>query len=147
MNIYAYERADGSVGTISAKAGIDPQDILPEGAVIMNQVSDLNPLPDVAHKAAWSDDGSGNVTIDVAKARTCKIDEIRAKRDKMMLNHDKQYLIAMKDSASTTDLDADRATLLDLPAAAQTALDALTDLDDIKNHDAFATLTLAGSYE
>lgn len=147
MNRYAYEKADGSVGVINAKAGVDPHEFLPEGATLMNQISELNPLPDVAHKEAWIDDGIGNVTVDLVKAREAKVNEIRAKRDKMLRNHDSQWIIAMKDSADMTDLNADRTTLKDLPASAQTALDALTDLDAIRDYDAFTSLTLNGSYE
>lgn len=84
---------------------------------------------------------------ELIKCREEKMVEIRSRRDKMLISHDKQFLIALKESADTTDLLADRTTLLDLPAAAQTDLDAETDLQAIKDYDAFSSLSLNGSYE
>ena len=80
-------------------------------------------------------------------ARVKKMAEVRNKRDALMLSHDRQYLIAIKDNASKANLDSDRSTLLDLPELAQTEVDALTTVEDIQAYDAFSELTLSESYE
>ena len=80
-------------------------------------------------------------------ARKNKMDQIRGKRDAMMNVHDKVYLIALKDSTSTITLLIDRTALLDLPETAQTDIDALTTVEDVKAYDAFSGLTLSRSYE
>jgi hypothetical protein len=80
-------------------------------------------------------------------ARKNKIDEVRSKRDRMMIVHDKIYLIALKDNSSTTAILADRQVLLDLPEVAQGAVNVLETVEDIKAYDAFAGLSLSRSYE
>lgn len=80
-------------------------------------------------------------------ARSKKMSEIRTRRDSMLKDHDKQFLIAQKTSADTTQLLADYQILLDIPQNAELALDALNAVQDIKDHDAFANAGLAGSYE
>lgn len=87
---------------------------------------------------------------ELALARKNKMAEIRAKRDIILLQNDKMWLIASKKGESTTDLEADAQTLRDLPASAQTALDAIAnieDLDDIKTYDAFDGLSLNETYD
>jgi hypothetical protein len=86
-------------------------------------------------------------TEELILARKNKMDEVRSQRDEMMVVHDKVYLIALKDSSSTVALLTDRTALLDLPEDAQTAVDALTTIEDIKAYDAFSGLTLSRSYE
>lgn len=80
-------------------------------------------------------------------ARTKKMSQIRSRRDLMLLNHDRQYLIALKDSADTTDLLADRQILLNVPQDSETYLNSETDLESIKSFDPFPALELVGSYE
>lgn len=81
------------------------------------------------------------------RARSKKMTSVRAQRDGMMLVHDKKYMIALKDSADTADLLADRTALLDLPAAAQAAVDALETKEEIDAYDAFDGLSLNEDYE
>ena len=150
MNRYAYKRADGSVGIMNIKAGASPEDFLPDGAVMMNQIDEtLNPLPDVQTKSSWVDDGLGNVIVDVSKVREQKMSEIRAKRDEMLVKSDTMWIECTTKGASSdvTDIEADKVVLRDMAASAQTALDALSDVEDIMNHDAFASLTLNKAYE
>jgi hypothetical protein len=80
-------------------------------------------------------------------ARSNKMGEVRAKRNAMLLKNDTAFVIAQKDAASTTGISADAVILRDLPESAQTAVDALTTVEDIKAYDAFAGLTLSRSYE
>jgi len=80
-------------------------------------------------------------------ARTSKMAEVRNKRDAMMVSHDKQYLIALKDGADTANMLADRTILLDLPAVAQVAIDALETKEEVEAYDAFDGLSLNETYE
>lgn len=84
---------------------------------------------------------------ELALARKRKMEEVRSRRDAMMLVHDKVYLIALKDSADTTAMLADRTTLLDLPAVTQAAIDAMLTKEEVQAYDAFSGLNLSQSYE
>lgn len=79
--------------------------------------------------------------------RARKMEEIRAKRDAMLLVNDKDWLIASKKGEDTTALEADAQALRDMTTQAQTDVDALATVDDIKAHDAFAGLSLSKAYE
>ena len=91
--------------------------------------------------------------VDAAKlvrARSKKMAEIRAQRDSMLIQNDKMWLIESKKGNATTDIEADAVELRNMTTAAQTAVDAIidiADIDDIKNHDAFSSLTLTQTYE
>ncbi len=84
---------------------------------------------------------------ELALARKFKMNKIRAQRDRFLVQNDKEWLIASKKSESTVDLEADAQILRDLPEAAETVLDAMTVVEDIEAHDAFAELELSRSYE
>jgi hypothetical protein len=84
---------------------------------------------------------------EIALARKNKMAEVRAKRDAMLLKNDTAFVIAQKDSASTTALVADAQVLRDLPELAQTEVDALATVESIKAYDAFTGLGLSRSYE
>jgi hypothetical protein len=79
-------------------------------------------------------------TEELALARRNKMSEIRAERDSRLLENDKSWLIASKKGESTASIEAEAVVLRDLPEAAETALDALTTVEDIKAYDAFAGL-------
>lgn len=80
-------------------------------------------------------------------ARKYKMDAVRAKRNAWLLINDKEWLIAAKKNESTAGLEADAVALRDLPEAAETALDALSSVEDVEAYDAFAGLSLSVSYE
>lgn len=84
---------------------------------------------------------------ELALARKFKLEEVRLKRDAMLVVHDKLFLIALKDGTSTTSLLADRSILLDLPELAESELAALETVEDIKSYDCFSGLALNGDYE
>jgi len=84
---------------------------------------------------------------ELSLTRIKKMTQVRSQRDSMMLSHDKKYMIALKDATDTTAMLADRTILLDLPAVAQVAIDALVTKEDIEAHDAFNGLSLSESYE
>jgi len=86
-------------------------------------------------------------TEELSLARKNKMAEIRSKRDAMLLVNDKVWIIASKTSASVTNIETDAATLRDMTIDAQTDIDSLTTVEDIKAYDAFAGLTLSRSYE
>lgn len=79
-------------------------------------------------------------TEELALAKRNKMSEVRAERDARLLENDKQWLIASKKGEPTVTIEAAAQTLRDLPEAAETALDALTTVEDIKAYDAFAGL-------
>ena len=80
-------------------------------------------------------------------ARKKKMAEIRNQRDAMLLNNDKQWLIASKKAESTTSLESDAQILRDMTTDAQSDLNGATALDAIESYNAFALITLVGSYE
>lgn len=77
---------------------------------------------------------------ELALARKNKLAEIRAERDARLLVNDKQWLIASKTAQDKTSIETLAQTLRDLPEAAETALNALNDVEAIKAYDAFAGL-------
>lgn len=87
---------------------------------------------------------------ELALARANKMAEIRTERDGMLEQNDVMWLIAAKKGESTADIEADAQELRDMTIAAQTYVDGVTDIeniDDIKDYDAFASLTLTQTYE
>lgn len=84
---------------------------------------------------------------ELAVAKRDKMTEIRAERNRMLKANDEAWLIASKTGQATTALESDAQILRDMTEAAETALDALTTVEDIKAHDAFASLNLSRSYE
>lgn len=73
-------------------------------------------------------------------ARRNKLAEIRAERDARLLVNDKTWLIASKTGQDKSSIETAAQTLRDLPEAAETALDALNDVEAIKAYNAFAGL-------
>lgn len=80
-------------------------------------------------------------------ARKIKLGAIRSRRDLMLIQNDKAWIIASKKGEPVTSISADAQILRDLPEAAQTALDAMESVEDIEAYDAFADLELSQSYE
>lgn len=80
-------------------------------------------------------------------ARNSKLAQIRAKRNALLIQNDKLWMIASKKGESTTDLETDAQTLRDLPELAQSELEALEDAEAVKAYDCFTGLVLHGSYE
>jgi hypothetical protein len=80
-------------------------------------------------------------------ARKLKMESVRTRRNSLLIQNDKLWLIASKKGESTTGLEADAETLRDLPELAQTELDALEAVEDIQAYDCFAGLALTGDYE
>lgn len=76
-----------------------------------------------------------------------KLGEIRSKRDSMLSKNDTVWMISKKKNESTTAIEADAEILRDLPELAETELDELTDVEDIKAYDCFSGLALSRSYE
>ena len=66
-----------------------------------------------------------------------KLEEIRSKRNSLLVENDKQWLIKSKKGQSTTALEAEAQALRDLPEEAETALNAMTTLEDIAAYDPF----------
>ena len=112
-----------------------------DNVMVLNSVNGF--IPDGYTLVADEDIDAAEIVI----ARARKMVEIRAKRDYMLVENDKQWLIASKKAESTTTLEADAVILRDMTDDAQTAIDAESDLQTVKDYDAFASITLAGTYE
>lgn len=79
-------------------------------------------------------------STELSLAKANKMIQIRAERDRRLVENDRQWLIASKTGQPTTTVESAAQTLRDLPEAAETALNALTTVEDIKAYDAFAEL-------
>lgn len=104
-------------------------------------------LPLKKFRSAWVDDGEGGIKVDLPTARNMKLEEIRAKRDAMLKKTDERYVEELSKGNDTTAIEADKATLRDLPATAETELSSKIKDTTIDTYDPFADLQLSESYE
>lgn len=146
---WAIERQDQSIYIIHCSHGVNPSQWMEDSDndVLVGEVTVDNPTPDITQRAAWRDDGAGGLTVDLPAARVSKLDEIRAKRDDMLKQSDAKWIEETSKGASVTNIEADKTALRNLPASAQTALDALATSSEIADYDAFSGLSLNYSYD
>lgn len=78
-----------------------------------------------------------NVSIDLAKARSIKLEEIRSQRDMKLLENDKQWLIAAKKHEDTTSLEVEAQILRDMPEIVATELEMMITLEEINGYNPF----------
>lgn len=124
MKKYLVRNLENTVEVIHAK---DINAVLPEGWTICDSADEADDI------------------LELRKRK--KIDQIRARRDRMLKVHDDKWIIAQKDQADTTSLDADRQTLKDVPQDSQAYLDAETDVEAVKSFNPFEALELNEDYE
>lgn len=103
--------------------------------------------PDSYFKKAFAYNENDGLHVNLAQARAVKLEEIRARRNSMWVKSDALWIAESSKGADITSLNADKESLRNLPSNASTALDALSDLDAIKNYDAFGSLSLNNDYE
>ena len=80
-------------------------------------------------------------------ARKNKEANIRAKRDQLLLNSDKDFLIALSKNESTEDIESDKTLLRDMMETVVSDLAAKKAETTIAAYDPFESLGLSRSYE
>ena len=129
----------------------DPEAILnkmPDGPYTLIGECDVSTLASRKWRDSWKDDESGGIEVDMVGARAQKMQEIRAKRDEMLDNSDKKWVEATTkgEASDVSDIEADKVALRDMAVAAQAAVDAETDPDNLESMDAFSGLSLNKVY-
>lgn len=119
----------------------DPSVAMEEGDTLMNEC-DAADLPPRYFRDLYQDDGGGDIEVDLADARSFKLDKIRVVRDRMLKKSDEIWTEESSKAEDLTDIQADKVDLRDLPADADTALTALDTLAEIRDYDAFDGLSL-----
>ena len=83
----------------------------------------------------WRQAPRGGVMVDLVRARTQRLVEIRAERDAALAATDGLMLRAQETGQDTTQLLAERQRLRDLPAKAQADLDAFTTAEELEAYE------------
>lgn len=97
--------------------------------------------PDKYFRNCWRVSGGGSVSVNTSLARTQRMNEIRAKRDELLKKSDAKYMELLSKGSDLTDIQALKQSLRDVPQ--NTDLSAISDLEELKAHDAFAGLNLS----
>ena len=113
---HLYKNKDGEIRKLILIGGGDPSGFLPEGGQLVES-SDENKL----------------------KAKVVKkMAQIRSKRDELLSENDKEWIIAGKQKKATKDIEDRAQELRDLPAMAQVDLDAMATEEEVEAYDPFA---------
>ena len=84
---------------------------------IKDQDISIEPLPNRHFEDCWRDDGTGNVHVDMPLARTQRMGEIRAERDRRFEPFDREWMKAtgQKEATRADLVEAGRQLLRDIP--------------------------------
>lgn len=98
-----------------------------------SNVTETDTLPSRAYRDAWRLTG-GRVVHDMVAARSMKLDELRAERDKRLSATDGAFLRAQEqgDTAELDRLKSVRQNLRDLPANVSPEINGIQDADALK---------------
>jgi len=158
MKAYAIKLlADNSIQIIQCKG--DPEQFMPfhieksgagteEDPIIETKVLDAELIgelpkdeetgkyiyPDRYFRKSWRKSGASSISVNLAVARSEKMDKLRAKRDELLKATDEEYVKLLSQGADLTAIQTRKQELRDMPDTRQAELDAISDIEELKNY-------------
>jgi len=148
MKQWAVKKTDNSIYTFQCEGS--PDDFLQDPTdTLLNEITDSNPMPSKSQRAAWKDDGSGDIEVDLTLAKADKKTSCKDERDVKIKNWDEveqEYTskisrgtrLSEDVSAEQTNLDAIedyKHNLRELGATIDTEVDAETTVEDVDDYE------------
>lgn len=130
MKKWLIKKADDSVVIISSKSS--PENFMQETDVLIGEAP--QDTPDREFRDCWKED-SGELKVDLPKAREKRLAEIRAERDARLKATDEAWVEGMSKGEDVSAIEALKQTLRDIPATAETELSSKLATTTIKAYD------------
>jgi hypothetical protein len=128
MKLSAIKKADGKIWLAHGDTSFG----LEAGDSIVELPADwVQPCSKVE---CMKEDG-GEIVADLVLVRAAKMEDIRAERDKRLVESDADYVKDLSMSVSLAAVNALKQDLRDLPAAAQSAVNALSSAAEIESYE------------
>ena len=102
---------------------------VPESAINARYLDDSEIITDRYFREAWEDDGS--LTINLNKARTIHMDNLKVIRNEKLNDLDTEYLKMLEKGGDTKHIAEQKQLLRDMPTLYN--LDEITNLEELKN--------------
>lgn len=145
---YSYKTEQGEIRIIDVLEG-GPQAFIPENATLIGHI--YTELPDNYFREIWIEE-NGQIKVDIQQAREFKLNKIREERAKYLIDSDREFAeemskvyadIGHQDKTKISEIASipsvkavlDKKKLLrDIPQVHRDLLNALENLDEIKNY-------------
>jgi len=90
--------------------------------------------PEREFRASWRKSGASSIAVNLTAARAEKMDKLRAIRDELLKATDEEYVKLLSQGADLTDIQARKQELRDMPTNRQAEIDAISDVEELKNY-------------
>ena len=128
MELQALKKSDGKIWLVNG----DISRVMETGDSVIELPENWQ-QPNMKFRDYWRE-SAGNIVVDMLLARTQKMVEIRAERDKRLLETDAEWVELSSKGLSLTALNTKKQTLRDITISAQTAVNAETNANILETY-------------